>query len=351
MVVLSSLNPSSLTPALPQGLFPAAETASPTALPPELVERAEQRLNAALQPSPGLSSGKIDEKFMAALSRFAASRGVKAPAQGGALDQQKLAALLALLLGEADPEAVQRALQALGSQAPRSAPPVANPRGTSPSAPSGNGGSFPLRSALNTGAAPGSNAFAPPPSAGTRAPVGGTGPAVTSDARSAPRTPGQKLSETQPGTRNANLTITRQSDSDNCGKAAVAMALSAFSGKHESDTQWGESAISLNGTLNGELAKYGARTEEHDWNRQDFSRIDACLAKGNPVIIGSGFGSTSGFGHFVTLAGMRGEGASKEYLVADPNGGKQYWAKQSDIQRAPPHSIGNCNVVITTHTS
>lgn len=350
MVVLSSLTPSSLTPALPQGLFPAAETSSSTALPPELVERLEQRLNAALQPSPGLSSGKIDEKFMAALSRFAASRGVAAPAQGGTFDQEKLAALLALLLGEADPEAVQRALQALGSQPSRSAPPVANPRATSSASP-GNSGSFPLRSALNTGAAPGSNAFTPPPAgAGTRAP-GGTGPAVTSDARAAPRTPGQRLSEVQPGTRNANLTITRQSDSDNCGKASVAMALSAFSGKHESDTQWGENAISLNGTLNSELAKYGARTEQHDWNRQDFSRIDACLAQGNPVIIGSGFGSTSGFGHFVTLAGMRGEGANKEYLVADPNGGKQYWAKQSDIQRAPPHSVGNCNVVITTHTS
>ena len=66
------------------------------------------------------------------------------------------------------------------------------------------------------------------------------------------------------------------------------------------------------------------------------SQIDNSLAQGNPVVIGSGFASASGIGHFVTLAGMRGEGAAKEYLVCDPNGGKQFWAKQAAIRSARP---------------
>jgi hypothetical protein len=163
MVVHSLLTPSSLTPTLPPGPFPTADAASGTSLPAEVMERLERRLNTSLQPSPGLNSGKIDEKFLAALSRFATSHGMNVPPaqQGGALDADRLAALVALLLGEADPESVQRAVKTVGSQPSRSAPPMANPRGTR-RASADNGTAFPLRSALNTGAAPGSNAFNPP---------------------------------------------------------------------------------------------------------------------------------------------------------------------------------------------
>lgn len=178
--------------------------------------------------------------------------------------------------------------------------------------------------------------------------AGGGGSGVVPAGQTAPRTPGQPVRGAAPGTANANIKLTAQSDGDNCGKAAIAMALSAFSGKHESDTQWGGRAINLVGTLKSEVSKFGGSVREVPFNRQDFTQIDQALAKGFPVVIGSGFGSPSGFGHFVTLAGMRGEGANKEYLVADPNGGKQYWAKQSDIRRAPPHSVANCNVAMIT---
>ena len=187
------------------------------------------------------------------------------------------------------------------------------------------------------------------PSALFRSGRSAPGAAVPAAAQSAAKTPGQPIQGAAPGTPASKMKLTAQSDHDNCGKAAIAMAISGFSGKHESDTQWGEPAISLEGTLKSELGKYGATSRTVPFDRNDFGQIDAALKKGNPVVIGSGFGSPSGFGHFVTLANVRGSGANTEYLVADPNGGKQYWAKQSDIRKAPPHSVANCNVAMITN--
>ena len=320
-----------ITPGL--GLFDANPT--PSADDATLLRELRTRLNTSLHPSPNLpETGGIDQALLAAVQRYAGDQGYGTPAQpttnaAGANDPKQLAALLSLLLGApVDPEEVSRCLQSVGANPSRAAPRLGAP--ASP-------GSIPARKMMNP-----AGDLRPSRPRG-EAPQRGQAPPTGAVAR-----PGQRVEGADRKSPAGKISLRAQSDSDNCGKAAIAMALSAYSGKPESDTQWGGKAIPLAATLNRELGKYGASATSQRFDRRDFSRIDNSLAQGNPVVIGSGFASASGVGHFVTLAGMRGEGAGKEYLVCDPNGGKQYWAKQSAIRNAPPHTKASSNVVITT---
>ncbi len=322
------------------GLFDTNPT--PSADDATLLRGLRTRLNTSLHPSPNLpETGGIDQALLAAVQRYAGDQGYGVPTRptsptsptsnaAGGSDPNQLAALLSLLLGApVDPEEVSRCLQAVGASPARTAPRLGAP--ASP-------GSTPAGKMMNqAGVLRPSRPRGEAPQRGQPAPTTG-----------AVARPGQRVEGADPKSPVGKISLRSQSDNDNCGKAAIAMALSAYSGKPESDTQWGAKAIPLAATLNKELGKYGASATSHRFDRKDFSRIDNSLAQGNPVVIGSGFASASGIGHFVTLAGMRGEGAAKEYLVCDPNGGKQYWAKQSAIRNAPAHTNPSSNVVITT---
>lgn len=326
-----------ITPGL--GLFDTNPT--PSADDATLLRELRTRLNTSLHPSPNLpETGGIDQALLAAVQRYAGDQGYGIPANRATPanqatnattgnDPNQLAALLSLLLGAPiDPEEVSRCLQAVGANPSRTAPRLGAP--ASP-------GSIPAGKMMNQ-----AGVLRPSRPRGEAPPAGQTTGA------GATARPGERVQGADASGRAGKITLRAQSDSDNCGKAAIAMALSAYSGKPESDTQWGAKAIPLAGTLSKELEKYGASATSHSFNRRDFSVIDNSLAQGNPVVMGSGFASASGVGHFVTLAAMRGEGSAKEYLVCDPNGGKQYWAKQSAIRNAPPHTKASSNVVITT---